>query len=270
VEFNPYDSFELSNDDADIMMRFGHGDIMWQKERLLNIGIDNLPTDTDIVVILDCDVVFSSKKIVNALKYELQNNMAVQCFSVVGHINPYVIDCNNQDFFELDFENTDLFLERPVPGCIYSYQIAGNLHGGCSGYAWAFRYDTIKNIKLYESNIIGGGDRILACALIGLPASPPTVAGINENVYYNYLDKVKSYGINRDNVSYIDLPIYDLFHGIHDNRGYEKRHNILKDAQFDAEIDLVDKNGLPFTFADHVEDNLKYKIIDYFYSRNEI
>jgi hypothetical protein len=270
VEFNPDSNFELNNDDADIMVRFSDGDAMWQKERLLNIGIDNLPNNTDIVVILDADVVFSSRYTAQALKYELERNMVVQCFSIIGHISPYVVDCDTQDFFDLDWTNDELFLEKPVPGCIYGYQIAGNLHGGCSGYAWAFKYETIKNIKLYESNIIGGGDRIMACAFIGLPVVPPTAAGVNPHKYYEYLDKVRDYGINRDNVGYMNFPMYDLFHGIHTDRSYDKRHSILKDAAFDVTTDLIDRNGLPFKFAEHVPESLRYKIIDYFYSRNEI
>src|SRR5262245_59277853 len=53
--------FELSGDDADLMVRCTGGDVMWQKERLLNIALARLPTNCEHVAWIDCDVVFERK-----------------------------------------------------------------------------------------------------------------------------------------------------------------------------------------------------------------
>jgi len=139
-----------------------------------------------------------------------------------------------------------------------------------SGYAWAFRYDFIKNVKMFEHNIIGGGDRITASALIGLPYAPITVAGINNSPYFEYLKKAKEYGANRDSVGYISGAIFDLFHGFHLNRQYEERHSILKDVKFNTETDLIFVKDQPYKFAPHVNSDTKSRILEYFYSRSEL
>jgi len=270
VEFSPNGDFVLEDNDADVLIRLGGGDIMWQKERMLNIGIDMLPQNTDIVIIADTDIIFSSKNLVPFLQYEMSRYHAVQCFSTVSHFKPFVdIDLMNADFSSINITDDNIFMLDRQPGCMFAYETVANFQQGVSGYAWAFRYKTIKDIKLFEYNIIGGGDRITASAFMGLPVASPFVAGINSNIYFNYLKKIKDYGLTRNDISFIDqVYIYDLFHGFHKNRDYENRHKILKKHNFDAEKDLIGIPEQPFRFADHVNNDLKLEIINYFYSRN--
>src|SRR5215813_11905127 len=53
-------SFELQRGDADILVQLRGGDVLWQKERLLNLALKSLPDCCDKVAWLDCDVVFES------------------------------------------------------------------------------------------------------------------------------------------------------------------------------------------------------------------
>ena len=57
VEWSRDGRFELGESDADIVVQIGGGDLMWQKERLLNIGIGRLPASCREVAWLDCDIV---------------------------------------------------------------------------------------------------------------------------------------------------------------------------------------------------------------------
>src|SRR5262245_46174241 len=54
-------SFELRGSDADILVQLRGGDVLWQKERLLNLALKSLPDSCDKVAWLDCDVVFESQ-----------------------------------------------------------------------------------------------------------------------------------------------------------------------------------------------------------------
>jgi hypothetical protein len=271
VEFSADGVFSLNNDDADVLIQLSDGDIMWQKERLLNIGIDHLPENTDIVLILDTDIVFSCENILDLICKKLETHKAVHCLSSVSHLNPFVMDYENTDYFAIDIEkDTHLILDNTIPSCIRTYEVFANFQMGCAGYAWAFKYETIKNVKLFEYNIIGGGDKISASAFIGIPFPPMTVAGENTfPPYSSYLEKVKKYGINKETVSYVDSPIFDLFHGFHVYRHVMERHGILKTCNFDVTKDLISRKGLPFRFADTVQDSTKKQIIDYFYNRND-
>ena len=55
-------NFEVSKEDADILVQLRGGDILWQKERLLNIGLERLPKDCDKIAWLDCDIIFGIMK----------------------------------------------------------------------------------------------------------------------------------------------------------------------------------------------------------------
>ena len=45
VELSHSDKFELEPNDADVLVQLNGGNVMWQKERLLNVGISHLPND---------------------------------------------------------------------------------------------------------------------------------------------------------------------------------------------------------------------------------
>ena len=60
VELSQNDDYHLRPGDADILVQIKCPDLLWQKERLLNIGLQSVPRDCDTVAWLDCDVVFES------------------------------------------------------------------------------------------------------------------------------------------------------------------------------------------------------------------
>jgi len=268
VEFNPLSNFEIQSNDVDMLLQLSGGDIMWQKERLINIGINLLPSDTDIVIVCDADVIFTDDKFIEKLKNGLDKYSVVQCFSIVHHLSPDK-NATNFDYFNVDFKDEKIFFNR-IPSCIMTYNLYGNFSSGSAGYIWAFRYKTIKNVKLFEHNIIGSGDRVSASAFIGLGVVPWVTAGEDPKIYSDYLELAKNNGINRDTVGYIDMQIYDLFHGAHSNRKYNDRHNILKNMKFNIQKHITKKPGEAFKFSENMGEAHKNEIKNYFYSRNEI
>ena len=52
---------EARAEDSDKLIGLTGGALCWQKERLLNIGLDNLPSDCDRVAWLDGDIVFQNE-----------------------------------------------------------------------------------------------------------------------------------------------------------------------------------------------------------------
>jgi hypothetical protein len=269
VEFSPSKCFEIVASDVDMLLQLSDGDIMWQKERLINIGIDALPENTDIVIICDADIVFTDDDFTEKLTKSLERYSAVQCFSIIRSLSPNKNE-TNFDYFNVDFNSLDAFA-LSAPSCIMTYSLYGNFAGGAAGYMWAFNYKIIKNIKLFDINIIGSGDRVSAAAFIGLPLAPwLTVGGQNAVHYYKYLNNVKNAGINRDTVGYIDMQIYDLYHGLHEDRKYNQRHAILQDMGFLPERDLISSKGAVHKFSEGFSQSSRDKIKNYFYSRNEM
>jgi hypothetical protein len=250
------------------------GDVMWQKERLVNIGIEKLPNDTDTVIVLDTDIIFSSEETLEYIEYELNNYKAVQCFSDCRNLNPYLIDFESIDYTNLSPDNHEYFFGDKIYSSAFAYEIFGNVHRGQAGYAWAFKYDTIKKIKLYEENIIGSGNKTMVFAFLGL--SPRKTIRNHEifskilvedsfDSYISYLTKVKNHGITRNDISYLDFPIYHLHHGI-DSLPFDTMRKFLRKNKFNFQKDLIKTEGKPFKFCKHVSNDLKAGIENIFRS----
>jgi hypothetical protein len=58
VELSYGDEFELQRGDAEVVVRLRGSDVLWQKERLLNVALSHLPPECKWVAWLDCDLVF--------------------------------------------------------------------------------------------------------------------------------------------------------------------------------------------------------------------
>ena len=86
VEWSPDGRFDLIDSDAEKVIRVSGGDLMWQKERLLNTAVSELPSECDQVAWLDCDVVFSDVGWLSLMLAELQHAVVVQLFSQVVHL----------------------------------------------------------------------------------------------------------------------------------------------------------------------------------------
>src|SRR6185436_14927451 len=88
--------FVLDATDAEILIQIRNGDCMWQKERLLNIGLQALPRECDQVIWIDADMICSDATWPSAISRALETHPILQPFSVVRQLaqdavgGPYV------------------------------------------------------------------------------------------------------------------------------------------------------------------------------------
>lgn len=80
--------FELGDTDADLLVRVSGGDVMWQKERLLNIALQHVPASCQAVAWLDCDIVLSPEDWPARAVAALANHALVQPFSDAYWLGP--------------------------------------------------------------------------------------------------------------------------------------------------------------------------------------
>ena len=80
VEQGIGDRFELERDDADVVVRVPGGAPLWQKERLLTIGIRALPRACELVAWLDGDIVFERGDWVDDARAALERLEMVHLF----------------------------------------------------------------------------------------------------------------------------------------------------------------------------------------------
>jgi len=76
--------FELTSGDADQLIQLSGGDIMWQKERLLNIALGAVPDKVEDLAWIDCDLVFESPDWPEAARRALKSDNVIQLFPRCG------------------------------------------------------------------------------------------------------------------------------------------------------------------------------------------
>ena len=249
VEMSPEGRFQLQPNDAEVLVQLTGGDVLWQKERLLNIALKHLPADCDLVAWLDCDVVFHDNNWPERTRAALEKYRLVQLFS----------------------ERCDLVAgadhDSPSPSAICSryparaYRIAtghynpeeekdrsGIFLPGFStpGLAWAARRDLLERHGLYDARIVGGGDVAILCAALGEFAHFFGFHSMNERQLEHYRNWGQPlYAEVAGSVGYIGGRIFHLWHGEMRDRQYTMRQAGLLQAGFDPFLDIaLDAGGL--------------------------
>jgi hypothetical protein len=268
LEFDINGIYELKEEDADVLIQLTDGDLMWQKERLLNIGIDHLPTDTDIVMILDTDVIFGNEDVIDRLKKSMEKYKVVQCFSKTMQLNPYLFKLKNFDISKIDITKKYNFHEIYDNNSLVKNTInPEKSYASSTGLAWAYRYETIKKIKMFEGKIVGSGDEATSWALLRLFKKSFLIG--TGNSWLEYADMIRNY-VDLSEIRYLeDTVIFSLYHGEKEDRGYLNRYDIFNQYDFDSSKDLIAEEGKPFKFKENVPLSLREYIKQYFINRKE-
>jgi hypothetical protein len=198
--------------------------MLWQKERLLNIALANISDEYTNIVWLDGDVIFSIDNIGDAITKALETHHVVQLFT------------------EADMLESDGSIYKSSPS--YGYM---EPHGHC-GYAWAIRRDTLDSIGgFFDSHPFGSNDSVMAevfskhisrYRLDELSRLP----GLSYK-YYKYKQRVDA--VIDGDIGFIDNKISHLYHGDYKKRKYLSRNDVLFKYGFDPVEEIrIDDDGL--------------------------
>jgi hypothetical protein len=215
-------------------------DLMWQKERLLNLALAQLPAQCTKVVWLDADVAFEDPEWAHATSQALERVPIVQPFDEVvrlprGHLR-----------FTGEGERWSGF------GAVYAKDPQRLLGGdfaahGHTGFAWGARREVLTRHGLYDACIAGSGDHMMAHAFCGDWESPcirrilgPRGAHLR---FFRAWSK-RLYGDVRARVRSVPGRILHFWHGETANRRYVLRNRELAGFDFDPALDVrVDDAG---------------------------
>lgn len=234
------DEFELTENDADILIQVRSNSVMWQKERLLNIGLKNLPENCDKVTWLDCDIIFKNDNWIKETCELLGKYTIVQPYSFVAKLKKGLDKEDARNFpFGFDDGNFSHGIAHSI-GCSretiidsQNFSIIGNV-----GYAWAARREFLDACGFYDKSIMGANDTILAYALYGkkydklLRLYPGKLLKDVED----YIKKVFSFV--RGDCYYLNDIILHVWHGDYMNRGYKTREGVFERYDFDPYEDI--------------------------------
>ncbi|ROZ77117.1 hypothetical protein [Ramlibacter sp. WS9] len=280
VEWSHDGRFELGPGDADILIQLDGGDVMWQKERLLNIGIARLPAECTKVAWLDCDVVFENTAWPKQALAQLENARLVQLFEHVVHIMPTPIERLLQD---ASWRGAGVLKRRTSTARLYcDAKSAGNMdmlgvppegqsfaYPGSNGHAWAAHRSLLEDHPLFDAWVLGGGDAAYLYAAAGLSADQIRMCGLAAAQASHYLQRAAPLERAIDGrLAWVPGTLLHLWHGDPADRKYRERYTILERHGFDPRRFLKRSASGVWEWAD-VPSGLPDEIRAYFEQRNE-
>lgn len=272
VELSFDGHFDLTAKDADRLVQLSGGDVLWQKERLLNIALAAMPDGPENVAWIDCDLVFASSNWPKAAEQALKSESIIQLFSEVRYLGRSSTD-------KLEF-NAVPELVRLSAG---SQLARGEFKDVClvksasaaapgtmwpaNGFAFAAKRSIIRNINFYDHGALDGNDILLLCAIYGefeLAVQRLEHNALQRRHYLEWARRAqKAFG---GRIGFIPGTIYHLWHGEMANRSYMGRHKLM--AQFDPYRDLQEAPSGAWTWSDP-RSELARNVRDYFRDRQE-
>ncbi len=240
VELSFDGTYELTRQDADILIQIKGGAVLWQKERLLNVALRAVPADERFVAWLDCDIVFGESNWASLAERSLATHNAIQLFS---------------DYLYLDFGATGPAREdktRPPSGYGFVEKLGSDPDRAFAdnvimkdvpttnrGLAWAARREIIDRHGFYDAAIAGKGDRAMAFAMYGKFDDFLSVLDCNENQEKHYLNWAAPFRDSiQQRITHLPGRIYHLWHGDKQNRKYVAMERIVASSGFNPEVDI--------------------------------
>src|SRR5262249_49610675 len=168
VEFSCGGPFQLGPGDADVLIQLRKGDILWQKERLLNVALRALPDCCDKVAWLDCDVIFPRPDWVERTSGALDRFALVQPFHQAHDLPQDVLPETAGAAPDLPTGHARFRLL--ARGADAERLLRGDMRlseRGHSGLAWAARREVLDADGFYDVCVLGSGNRAMVCAALG-------------------------------------------------------------------------------------------------------
>jgi hypothetical protein len=209
-------------------------DVLWQKERLLNVAIEGLPDTCRKVAWLDADVLFENPDWAALAAARLDEFPVVQLFDRAVRLPRGAITDDGSG----DTWSGFAAVYARQPQRLLSGDFAGHGH---TGFAWAARREVLAGRGLYDACIAGSGDHMMAHAFCGdwTSACVDRIIGVANRHRSYFLDWCKAvYPRVRARVGFVPGAVLHLWHGEVGDRRYVDRNRELAGFGFDPAADV--------------------------------
>jgi hypothetical protein len=238
VETSHTGQFDLRAGDADLLIQLPCRDILWHKERLLNLALRRLPAACRYVVWLDCDVVFTRRDWVDGTRAALERHTLVQPFRTLRDIpRDAPLDAETG---ELRHSFAALWRDGTAPAEIFR-TLGGSVTLGYSlGHAWAARRDLLDQHGFYDAFILGSGNKLMAGAATGKINDLVAAYHMNRWEAEHYLAWAHPlYESVQGRLGVVDGMLLHLWHGDPQNRNFKGRRAGFERFEFNPFLDIV-------------------------------
>lgn len=234
--------FQIEDSPNYVIKRVRSKDLMFQKERLLNIALDMLPADCDEVIWIDCDIVFTERNWVKSTSKALKSHPVVQPFSHCLSLPK--CDLGQHDFAGVSFNNCSGSGKiRRGYAHYHSLRLGySNLHNGHVGYVWAARREFLDKHRFYDHIVTGAGDLFMVMAYYGTLGwidYQDDLMHLSDEACFHFFDwAVPVYEDVKGNVGWTNNIALHLWHGELHTRNYLNKSRQLQLNKFDPRADL--------------------------------
>jgi hypothetical protein len=232
----------LAPPDADILLHCRDGDVMWQKERLLNHALPHLPATCKEVAWIDCDLIFDSADWTAQTRAALAQAPLVQLFTTLRHA-PADADPATLRGRTLGWSQPSVVASIKLngdPAAALGLVMNRGPDNPSPGMAWAARREQLQPHGLYDRCIVGGGDTAFACAALGCPDVAARLHQMNTHQRQAYLAWAE--GLSKQlggQVACLGGTVHHLWHGDVQHRQSSARHARLAPHDYDPARDLA-------------------------------
>lgn len=251
-----------AHEETIIRVRLPEDGWLWQKERLLNLLLPHVPVQFTKIGWVDCDLIFETDHWAQLASSSLDIWPIIQLFEYVrwlgpdGEIIPWL-------------RNADRRPSTAAVAC-HSPSKAGKLKIGAPGFAWGAQRSLLEKHGLYDRDIAGGGDSVMALSTLGLFEHDYFWRGSEgmRAVAWAYGEQL--YQDVSHFLGFIPITISHLWHGNRRDRLYVERQRDLVALGFDPRRDImIDPVSQLWIWSDEASPELRDYLKSYFVRRNE-
>lgn len=254
--------FELTPTPRVLQVR--SADVLWQKERLLNLATAALPAECTKVAWLDCDILFDDPNWVQEVEVMLDTTAVLQPFAAVVRLPRGATYDNGSGRRWRSF--AAVYEDDPTIGACGDFGPHGH-----TGFAWAGRREILDAVGLYDACIAGSADHLMAHVF----ARQFENACIDRIVGTTgpYREHFRRWARRADALVGGRLratpgSLRHLWHGDVTNRRYVERNAELARAGYDPESHLALSASGSWQWQD-APHGLREWMVEYFASRKE-
>jgi hypothetical protein len=257
--------FELGEGDADILVQLRGGDALWQKERLLNVALDALPSDCRKVVWVDCDIVFENREWEATTASLLDRVLLVQPFSHIHRMPPHWTPADSWPAAgEILHSVPSLVAAGTLPAALLGTPMPQILFS--PGHAWAADREFMQAHGLYDACVVGGGDIAIARAAYGRFEDAIRRQYLNRDHYLAWADPF--HRAVQSEVGFAKGNIFHLWHGDSEHRLYRERNDRFAPFGFNPFRDVSIDHGGAWRWSS-AKPEMHDFVLRYFASRRE-
>jgi len=237
--------FELTAEDADVLIQISGGAVLWQKERLLNLALAAVPRDVEDVAWLDCDIIFKRPDWVAEAQNRLKQLNVVQLFSEAVFIRAEEYGAISLHENGFAYVPGLASLSNAKDLILTGSNLERNSVKYVTGFAWAAKRRLLETHGFYDAAIAGSGDSLMAAAMLGRYESISKRYLFSEPRQRHYFRWAIPFCSSvAGSLGCVPGTIFHLKHGELENRRYSDRQQVFSNFEFDPDVDIkIGPNG---------------------------